>query len=99
MLSNCGRSLLRVKYSMTFAIAKVSDIGLRSFSVQPGGDTLLIRKTMGDFRRDGINPSLKDWLLISQIRSATSREKSFKSRLVMLPEPAALNKWIYDNKK
>ena len=60
MSSNWGRSLAHVKPPTTFATVQVRDIGLRSFSMAPGGHTLRTGVTMEDLSRDGICPSLTD---------------------------------------
>ena len=47
---------------MTLATVQVRDIGLRSLSMVLGGVTLVIGVAMDDLRRDGMYPSLNDWL-------------------------------------
>ena len=60
--SNWGRSLAHVNPPMSFATVQVRDIGLRSFSMAPGGHALGTGVTMEDLSRDGIYPSFNDWL-------------------------------------
>ena len=47
---------------MTFASVHVSDIGRRSLFISIGGFTFGIGMTMEEFRKDGMYPSLRDWL-------------------------------------